>query len=133
MLDFDDAELRTVKYWALKALKRFRLEGFIVLKSSDRHYHVVFSRRVSWVENLKITAWVSLLSNNSSLQKWFIMQCIKEGSTLRVSNKMDKPSPRIVFRYGSQDGMIAEFLAYRNLIKSIIRKLQRQKNYVLQQ
>jgi len=32
-------------------------------------------------------AWVSLLSQNKNLQKWFIMQCIKEGSTLRVSAK----------------------------------------------
>ncbi|MEM3673799.1 MAG: hypothetical protein QW468_06245 [Candidatus Bathyarchaeia archaeon] len=54
------------------------------------------------------------------------MQCVKGSSTLRVSTKKDKPEPRIVYRYGSQDGQIAEFLAYRSLIKGIIRKLQKE-------
>ena len=31
------------------------------------------------------------------------MQCIKESSTLRVSRKKGKMSPRIVFRNGKQD------------------------------
>jgi hypothetical protein len=36
---------------------------------------------------MRVVAWVSLLSGNPMLEKWFIMQCIKEGSTLRVSPK----------------------------------------------
>jgi hypothetical protein len=55
------------------------------------------------------------------------MQCIKEGSTLRVSEKKEKPQPRIVYRFGSQNNQIAEFLAYRKIVKSIIAKLERQK------
>jgi hypothetical protein len=51
-------------------------------------------------------------------------QCIKEGSTLRVSAKKEKPEPRIVFRFGSQDNQIADFLAYRKIVKSIIAKLK---------
>ena len=53
-------------------------------------------------KNVKIMAWISLLSQHKALTKWFIMQCIKEGNTLRVSAKKEKPDPRIVFRYGSQ-------------------------------
>jgi len=30
------------------------------------------------------------------------MQCIKQSSTLRISSKSVKPSPRIVFRYNEQ-------------------------------
>ena len=126
-LDFDMTPFRTVRYWAFRTMRWFKLKGFIILKSSEKSYHVVFDRKVSWRDNVKIMAWVSLLSQNPNLQKWFIMQCIKEGSTLRVSAKKEKPEPRIVFRHGSQDGMIAEFLAYRNIIKSIVRKLERQK------
>jgi hypothetical protein len=126
-LDFDNTPFRTVKYWAMRTMKWFKLKGFIILKSSENSYHVVFDRKVSWKENVKIMAWVSLLSQNKNLQKWFIMQCIKEGSTLRVSAKKEKPEPRIVFRFGSQTNQIAEFLAYRKVVKSIVRKLQKQK------
>jgi hypothetical protein len=87
---------------------------------------------VSWRKNVKIMAWVSLLSQNKDLQKWFLMQCIKEGSTLRVSKKGEKPEPRLVYRYGSQTGQIAEFLAYRKLIKKISRKVTNEVNNHLQ-
>ena len=124
-LDFDNACFKTVKYWAFRTMKWFKLEGFIILKSSENNYHVVFNRPVSWSENMHIVAWVSLLSGNQMLEKWFLMQCIKEGSTLRVSPKRDKPSPRIVYRYGKQDKQIIDFLAYRKLAKSIYKKVQK--------
>jgi len=107
-------------------MRWFKLKGFIILKSSKNSYHVVFDKKVSWRKNVHIMAWVCLLSKHKKLTGWFIMQCIKEGSTLRVSAKKEKPEPRIVYRYGSQNGQIAEFLAYRSLIKGIIRKLQKE-------
>jgi hypothetical protein len=69
MLDFDDTSFRTVRYWALKLMKWFKLEGFIILKSSKNCYHVVFNRKVSWTENMKIVAWVSLQSHKEKLNK----------------------------------------------------------------
>ena len=123
-LDFDSTSFKTVKYWACRACRWFRLGGFIILKSSNDGYHVIFNRVVSWSENMRIVAWVSLLSHIAKTEKWFVMQCIKEGSTVRVSRKRDKPSPRIVFRHGKQDGQIKSFLRFRRLIKRIIRKLE---------
>lgn len=73
---------------------------------------------------MKIVAWVSLQCNNPMLEKWFLMQCIKEGSTLRVSSKRDKPSPRIVFRHGKENDQIESFLRYRGLLKNMIQKLK---------
>jgi hypothetical protein len=131
-LDFDMTPFRTVRYWAFRTMKWFKLKGFIILKSSDKCYHVVFDKKVSWKDNVKIMAWVSLLSQHKALTKWFLMQAIKEGSTLRVSEKKGKPQPRIVYRYGSQQNQIAEFLAYRKIVKSIVRKLQRQKENMSQ-
>lgn len=122
MLDLDNTSLKSVKYWASRTMKWFKLGGFIILRSSKDNYHVVFDRPVSWSENMKIVAWVAQLSNNPMLQTWHRMQCIKEGSTLRISNKREKPSPRIVYRYGSQNGQIEEFLSYRRLGKQILRK-----------
>jgi hypothetical protein len=42
-LDFDDAYFKFVKYWALRTMKWFKLRGFIILRSSKNHYHVVLT------------------------------------------------------------------------------------------
>ena len=123
MLDFDNSTFKTVRYWARRAMKWHRLEGFLILKSSENSYHIVFNRKVSWSENMKIVAWVSLLSHNRGLRRYLTMQCIKEGSTLRVSPKKDKPSSRIVYREGAEDNQIAGFLRYRRRIKDIMKKM----------
>jgi hypothetical protein len=122
MLDFDDASFRTVRYWASRTARWFKLEGFIILKSSKNRFHVVFDRTVSWADNMRVVAWVALLSHNSGLAKWFLMQCIKGCSTLRVSSKREKLSPRIVYRCGKQEENIKAFLKIRNTIKRISKK-----------
>ena len=121
-LDFDDVSFKVVKYWALRTMKWFKLRGFIILKSSKNHYHVLFDGSVTWKKNLHVMAWVCLESKNEGLKRWFLMQCIKESSTLRVSNKKGKASPRIVFRFGKQDNEIRTFLAWRKCIKSTAKK-----------
>lgn len=124
-LDFDDTCFSTVKFWALRTMKWFRLRGFLILKSSKNCYHVVFDREVSWTQNMRVVAWVALLSHNKGLAKWFLMQCIKGCSTLRVSFKREKPSPRIVFRFGKQDEQVKDFLKTRIQVKNIIKKLRK--------
>jgi len=114
-LDYDNTSFRVVKQCALDMMKRFRLKGLMILKSSKNSYHVVFDRKVSWTKNVRIMAWISLISHNAELVKWFIMQCIEESSTLRISRKEDKKTPRIVYRYGSQNHEIQQFLKYRRL------------------
>jgi hypothetical protein len=123
MIDFDDTSFQTVKYWASRTMKWFKLEGYMILKSSKCCYHAVFNRVVSWSENMHIVAWVALQSHKKELQKWLLMQCIKQSSTLRVSSKREKTSPRIVFRFGKQDKQIRNFIRNRHLIKKIIKKL----------
>jgi hypothetical protein len=68
---------------------------------------------------MHIVAWVTLESKSAMLQRYLIMQCIKESSTLRVSKKKEKPSPRIVFRFGKQDNEVKNFLLLRKIIKRI--------------
>jgi len=123
MVDFDNVSFKTIKYWAFRTMKFHKLEGFIILRSSKGCYHVVFNRSVDWSENMRIVAWIALLSNNKGLQKYHLLQCIKESSTLRMSTKKQKPSPRIVYRYGKQNTQIRCFLQYRKLIKNIIKKI----------
>ena len=120
-LDLDEMSFKLVMYWAMFVLEKFRLEGFIILKSSKNCYHVVFDRYVAWDENLSIVGWVAILSKSLKLKDYLAMQCIKMSSTLRVSAKGKKPCPRIVFRDGSQDHAIKDFLEYRQLINQIHR------------
>ena len=123
-LDFDNTQFKKVRYWAKRTMRWFKLGGYIILKSSKNSYHVLFDKSVSWAENLKVVAWVALHSQNRGLIKWLIMQCIKQSSTLRISNKNKKHSPRIVYRHGKQDKQIRGFLEYRKLIKKLMRKLE---------
>jgi len=116
-LDFDDASFRIARYWAERTSRWFRLRGFIILKSSKNHYHVVFDRVVAWAQNVRIVAWVALLSHNKGLARWLPMQCIKGCSTLRVSSKREKLPPRIVCRHGKLDRNVENFLKYRKMIK----------------
>ncbi|MCW4040726.1 MAG: hypothetical protein NWE83_08255 [Candidatus Bathyarchaeota archaeon] len=119
MLDFDNTSFADVLVYAQPALKHFRLQGFIILESSDENYHVVFDRKVSWSENIQIVAWVSLIAQHDGLLKWFRMQRIKQSSTLRVSAKHDKPMPRIVARVSEQHQQLASFMEYRAFLQTI--------------
>ncbi len=47
-LDFDDTSFEIVKYWAKRVMRWFRLGGFVILKSSEKCYHVLFGSSVSW-------------------------------------------------------------------------------------
>jgi hypothetical protein len=122
-LDFDDIPFKTVKYWAERTCSWFKLDGFIILKSSEDHYHVVFDRRVAWKTNVHIMSWVAMLSKSEKLKDYVLMQGIKESSTLRVGPKGEKPSPRIVFYYGKQDGEVRYFLKKREELKLVINRM----------
>jgi hypothetical protein len=132
-LDFDNASFKTALFWALKILRLFRsrktdkwrpqnrinLEGFLLVKSSKNHYHIIYNKSVSWLENSNAMAWACLLTHKIELMKWFIMQIIKGSSTLRIGKKGDKPSPRIVFRYGKQDCEIKNYLNIRKEFRNV--------------
>jgi hypothetical protein len=46
-----------------------------------------------------------------------------QDSTLRVSPKKEKPTPRIVYRYGTQKQEIRNFLQYRKIVRAVLAKL----------
>lgn len=118
-LDLDNMSFKSAKDWAMLVLEKYKLKGFIILKSSKKCYHVVFDRYVSWDENLSVVGWVAIISKSLKLKDYLGMQCIKMSSTLRVAPKGEKPSPRIICRHGNQNHAIKDFLAYRRLIKKI--------------
>lgn len=113
-LDFDKTTLRKVKRAALRVCRWFKLEGFIIFKSSGECYHVVFNKAVSWRQNVSIVAWTCyIIRFNLPLMRWLVMQCIKKSSTLRLSTKGGKPVPRVLYRFGQQNSMIRNYLKTR--------------------
>lgn len=68
---------------------------------------------------MHVVAWVCVQSKNAGLWKWFMMQCIKESSTLRITKKKERPPPKIVFRQGKQNQEISFFLRWRKHIRKI--------------
>lgn len=123
MIDCDNRSFRVVKKLALIVMEKYRLGGFIILKSSKNCYHVVFDRYVSWEDNLSAVGWFSVLSHNPKVKDYLVMQCIKRASTLRVVPMKEKPSPRLVYRFGCQDHAVKDFLRHRQLIKRIYRSV----------
>lgn len=119
-LDCDESSFQSVKCLAEKTLKKFNLEGFIILRSSKNNYHIVFNREVDWSENVSIMSWVVLTNKKPKLLKWFLLQCIRKASTLRVGSKGDKSPPRIVFRNGDSASQIRAFLKFRRGIKRFL-------------
>jgi hypothetical protein len=142
-VDFDKMSFDKVKYYAHRVNNFFfsGKSGFIIFESSkkehvakekgkkgkvtfryfEKNYLVAFDKPVSWIENVHIINWIALESGSVDLQKWVTMQCIKESSTLRFSPKIDKPSPKIVYRYGSQNNQIKELLETRRIILNIVK------------
>jgi hypothetical protein len=50
------------------------------------------------MKNKEVGGWLD--SKNEGIIRWFLMQSIKEASTLRVFPNKEKSSSRIVFRHG---------------------------------
>jgi hypothetical protein len=121
-LDFDDVPLKKVKYWARRVCDWFKLGGFIILRSSENHYHVLFDASVDWAGNCHVMGWVAVESRIQKLMDYVLMQLIKESSTVRVGAKGKSGSPKIVYRWGSQSNEIKNFLEYRKKFKKINRK-----------
>ena len=139
-LDFDEFDLREVKWLVHRTNYWFKLDGFLILESSTKtlrakdkksgkifyrfkkkSYHAVFNRRVSWFENTRIMAWVSMESHNEKLKDYVLMQILKGSSTLRLSNKGKKPLPKPIFRHGNQDKQIAEFFDTKKFAEDFLR------------
>jgi 3-deoxy-D-arabino-heptulosonate 7-phosphate (DAHP) synthase len=52
MLDLDNMTFRSALRTAETLLKQYRLEGFLLIRSSPKNYHVVFNRYRRSIQNL---------------------------------------------------------------------------------
>jgi len=83
-------------------MKQHRLEGFLLIRSSRKNYHVVFNRYLSWRSITKI------LFSLYECVRWVVFQ-MKEGQlTLRISKKNNKDKPKILLKVGKTDKLIKD-------------------------
>jgi hypothetical protein len=119
LLDLDNTTLADTRKIAKKYCNRFKLEGFLILKSSQNNYHVVFNKYLTWkktIEYLFKIVWTYHYHKHGSkpsLTSWAILQACKKSMTLRISNKKHKKAPRYIEDYGKTDKLIDDYCGFR--------------------
>jgi hypothetical protein len=104
MLDLDNMKFRKAKFIAETLVKQYKLEGFLLIKSSEKNYHVVFNRYLSWKTITKI-----LFSLYEGV-RYAVFQ-MKEGQlTLRISKKNNRDRPKILLKVGNTGKLIKDYL-----------------------
>ena len=111
MLDLDNMKYKKALRIAESLLKRHKLEGFLLIRSSSKNYHVVFNRYLSWRTITKI------LFSLYECVRWAVFQ-MKEGQlTLRISKKNGREKPKILFKVGKTDKVIKDYLEVYEVFK----------------
>jgi hypothetical protein len=107
VVDLDNMTFKKAKWIAEMLLKRYRLEGFLLVRSSEKSYHVVFNRYLRWRTITKI------LFSLYECIRYAVFQ-MKDGFlTLRISKKNGKDKPKILMEVGKQDKARARLTAKR--------------------
>lgn len=97
LLDLDAVTQQEAEAMADYINKRWRLNGWLLMQSSQSNYHLIFNRRMRWKRIVSILAAIVFkYPKLVGLQKWFILQCIKGACTLRVTHKFEKPAPKFL-------------------------------------
>lgn len=104
ILDLDNMKLRKAKWLAGRLLRQYKLEGFLLVKSSDKNYHVIFNRYLAWKSITRI------LFKQYEALRWAVFQMQSGYLTLRISRKNGENKPKILLKVGKQDKLIKEYL-----------------------
>lgn len=103
-LDLDYITEKSVQKLAEYLLKRYRLKGYLLVKSSPEHYHLIFNRYTSWNQALRIVFSVY------KAVEWGIWGARKGELTLRLSKKKGKNIPQLLKIVGKTDKLIRQYL-----------------------
>lgn len=128
LLDLDNTTLGETRKIAKKYMERFKLEGYLILRSSQNNYHVVFNKYMSWKKVLaclfKIVWYYHYHKHGikPSLTFWAILQACKETETLRVSRKERKSIPKVIQTKGKTDKLINDYLEFMKVMLDIKHK-----------
>ena len=104
LLDLDNMTFRKANWIAKTLAGEYRLEGFLLVRSSPRSYHVVFNKYLSW---RKIT---EILFSRYECVRYAVVQMQNRHLTLRISRKNGKNKPKILMNIGKTDKLIKDYL-----------------------
>ena len=104
ILDLDNMKFKKAKWLAQKLCREYKLEGYLLIKSSDKNYHVVFNRYLSWRTITKI------IFRQYEALRWAVFQMQSGYLTLRISMKNGENKPKILLKVGKQDKLIKDYL-----------------------
>jgi hypothetical protein len=111
ILDLDNMTFKKAKWLAKTLLKRHKLEGFLLIKSSEKNYHVVFNKYLTWK-----TITTILFSFYEGV-RYAVFQMNAGALTLRVSRKNGKNKPRTLMKVGKTDRVIKDYLEFYETFK----------------
>ena len=104
MLDLDNISYAGVKRLADYYLETHKLEGYLILKTSRKNFHLIFNRYLSWRKIMQI------IFKTHKATAWAIWQAKKGELTLRISKKKLHPRPKIIRQKGQTDKLINDYL-----------------------
>jgi hypothetical protein len=122
LLDLDNTTQKETSAIAQFYCKRFQLEGYLILKSSENNYHVVFNRYLIWKKTLEYLfkiVWRYHYHEHGikpSLTYWAILQACKGSETLRISTKNHKKTPKIVKKSGKTNKLCRDYIEYMKVL-----------------
>jgi hypothetical protein len=104
LLDLDNMTFSKAKWIAKTVLDNYKLQGYLLVRSSERSYHVVFNRYLSWKKITKV------LFCMHECVRYAVQQMRNGHLTLRISPKNGKNKPKILIEKGKTDKLIKEYL-----------------------
>ena len=104
VLDLDNMKFKKARWIARTLCKQYKLEGYLLIRSSEKNYHVVFNRYLSWRTITKI-----IFSQYEAL-RWAVFQMQSGYLTLRISKKNGENKPKILLKVGKTDKLIKDYL-----------------------
>lgn len=104
VLDLDNMKYRKALKITEDLCKSYRLQGYLLIRSSPKSYHAVFNRYLTW---RKIT---NILFSRYETVRYAVFQMMSGHLTVRISKKNGKDKPRIVRQMGKSDKLVKDYL-----------------------
>lgn len=113
LLDLDNMTFKKANWIAKTLLEEFKLEGFLLIRSSVRSYHIVFNKYISWRKITKV------LFSRYECVRYAVQQIQNGHMTLRISKKNGKNKPKLLVKVGKTDKLIRDYLEVFEKMKKL--------------
>ena len=104
LLDLDNMTFRKAKWIVETLMRKYKLEGFLLIRSSAKSYHAVFNKYLSWRTISKV------LFSRYECVRYAVMQMQNGHMTLRINRKNGKNQPKTLLKVGKTDKLIKDYL-----------------------